>query len=353
MYPPPLASRSLPDLRWPMVGLLLLRGVLSLPAAAVAAPESMPLGESSLLQFATVAEGAAVLGAEDEYTRRTSPFDRQARLRTNRAVSEAEHRAFAGRCVIAWEESERAAVAAALAGIDTRMNELGVSLPPRVLLVKTSGDEEGGAAYTRGMAVMLPKKMLAIPATALRRLLCHELFHVLSRSRPDLRDALYDAIGFSPCGDVRLPGDLEDRRITNPDAPSSGHAIAVEVDGVSRTVVPVLYSKTMNYDSDSGAPFFATMEFRLMAVRLAGDPPRACALTTNDGAPMLFSPESVTGFYEQVGRNTGYIIHPEEILADNFVLLVLREAAQANPEIVARVGEIIRAHSGVVGPKAR
>ena len=33
-------------------------------------------------------------------------------------------------------------------------------------------------------------------------------------------------------------------------------------------------------------------------------------------------PESA-GFFEQVGRNTGYIIHPDEILAENFVKLAI------------------------------
>jgi hypothetical protein len=32
---------------------------------------------------------------------------------------------------------------------------------------------------------------------------------------------------------------------------------------------------------------------------------------------------SIANFYEQIGTNTTYIIHPNEILADNFVLLAL------------------------------
>ena len=33
--------------------------------------------------------------------------------------------------------------------------------------------------------------------------------------------------------------------------------------------------------------------------------------------------EEIGNFYEQIGKNTNYIIHPEEILADNFALLVM------------------------------
>ncbi len=42
----------------------------------------------------------------------------------------------------------------------------------------------------------------------------------------------------------------------------------------------------------------------------------------------------ISGFYEQVGRNTGYIIHPEEILADNFALLVLAQKNVRSPQIL-------------------
>jgi hypothetical protein len=298
------------------------------------------LGGGSVLSLATVEEGADVLGAEDDYTRRMSPFDRQARLKSRGPVGDAQLRAFSRRAVLPWSERERAAVARAIEGLASRMDALGVSLPPRVLLVKTSGDEEGGAAYTRSTAVVLPVGVLERPTAALRRLLCHELFHVLSRSRPDLRDRLYESIGFEPCGEVTLPEDLESLRITNPDAPTSAHSIRVSVDGGERTVVPILYSRSP-YDPASGASFFATMEFRLMAIRLESDPPRAAADLDDSGRPKLSRPDEVKGFHEQVGRNTGYIIHPEEILADNFSLLVLGGGAPANPEIVTRMGEIL------------
>ena len=40
-------------------------------------------------------------------------------------------------------------------------------------------------------------------------------------------------------------------------------------------------------------------------------------------ASKLVTAEEVTDFVEQVGQNTDYVIHPEEILADNFALLVI------------------------------
>ena len=309
----------------------------------------IPLGPGCELAFASVEEGAAILGAEDEFILRTSPFDRQARLRADRPVSREEHRAFAARCVLPWSPEERRRISDAVGGLGDRLVELAMPLPARVVLVKTSGDEEGGAAYTRGGAVMLPSATVRAGGDRLRRLVCHELFHVVSRHGPILRRSLYAEIGFRPCGDVVLPGDLEERRITNPDAPLFDHAIRVRCDGVERDMVPVLFSRVATYDAAAGRPFFDTMEFRLMAVEMS-EGRTAVPLLDDGGRPILRSPKEVAGFFEQTGRNTSYLIHPEEIVADN-VALLLRTAnapAPASPDVIERIGRVLR-RSGAGG----
>jgi hypothetical protein len=42
-----------------------------------------------------------------------------------------------------------------------------------------------------------------------------------------------------------------------------------------------------------------------------------------------------------VGRNTQYIIHPEEILADNFALLVLGETSIPSPVILEKMKDAL------------
>jgi amidohydrolase len=321
--------------------------VVACGAAAAAAESGVPLGATSVLVWATVDEGAALLGGEDAFTRRLSPIDRQARLRRGAAVSDRQYREFAARAVLPWTEAEKRHVTDALAGLAARLEACHIELPPRVLLVKTSGDEEGGAAYTRGNAVVLPRRVLASPPRNLRRLLCHEFFHVLSRHRPDLRERLYAAIGFVPCGDVVLPGPLEARRLTNPDAPAFDHAIRVRCDGVERWMVPVLFFRDdAPAAAAAGRPFLASMQFRLLAVDIAGMPPRGTPVLDDAGAPILRTPDDVEGFFEQTGRNTGYLIHPEEIVADNVALLVTAADTDApeppqSPAVLARVAAVL------------
>ena len=42
-------------------------------------------------------------------------------------------------------------------------------------------------------------------------------------------------------------------------------------------------------------------------------------------------------FYEQVGNNTNYTIHPEEILADNFALAIMEVSSLPSPWVVEEI----------------
>jgi len=45
-----------------------------------------------------------------------------------------------------------------------------------------------------------------------------------------------------------------------------------------------------------------------------------------EGQPVFYLFNEVTNFLDQVGTNTQYIIHPEEILADNFTELMMGQS---------------------------
>ena len=48
------------------------------------------------------------------------------------------------------------------------------------------------------------------------------------------------------------------------------------------------------------------------------------------------------GFSQQIGGNTGYIIHPDEILADNFTLLVLGRTNVPSPRILKEMENVFQ-----------
>jgi hypothetical protein len=297
--------------------------LLTFPAWA-----EMRLASGTTLAFGAVDEGRAVLGASDDYTRRMSPFDRSLRLQVERDVDEAEYRAWAADQVVPWSEAAREKIEAAFALVREALDRFDLPLPERVLLTQTTGREEAGHPYTRAAAIILPGAVVeAADVSRLGRLLCHEIFHVMSRADPSLHDRLYGLIGFERLPrEVELPAELRDRRLTNPDAPRVEHAIRVTVAGVERWAAPVTYAITDRYDPAVGSGFFQYLQTRFLLLERFGEG------FAETGELIEFS--EAEGFFEQVGRNTQYLIHPEETLADNFTLAAVGATNLPSPEVV-------------------
>ncbi|HEX8280609.1 MAG TPA: hypothetical protein VF551_04480 [Chthoniobacterales bacterium] len=283
--------------------------------------------------FTSAKEGAAILGRTDAFVERLSPFDRAARMKTDRPVSTTEYLEFVRRNVAEWSADERAGIDAALAKIRPSLEALQVPLPASIAFIKTTGAEEGNAFYTRATAIVIPAGQLEKPDAPLEHIIGHELFHVVSRRNPALREALYRAIGFAKCPEVTLPRELANRKITNPDAPANDHAIKLQANGRKITAVPIIVSSSPTYDVARGGEFFSYLQFGFLPLERG-----------NAAATEILKPENVTGFFEQVGRNTTYIIHPEEILAENFALLVQNRSEVPSPEVLQRIRAVLAQH---------
>jgi hypothetical protein len=296
-----------------------------------------PLGAAAHeIAFASIERAREVLGSRDDFVARLSPFDRAARLESAGEVPEDEYLAFTRAAAREWANDERARLTNAFTAIEPKLAELLPELDAPILLIKTSGEEEGGAGYTRANAVMLPQALA--DDTDLQRLLAHEIFHVVSRNHPDLKRDLYKAIGFEECGEPTLPPELASRKMTNPDAPVNEHCIKVQVDGADAWGMPILLSREARYDPAAGQPFFGYLTLSMLLVDRAGRSPRPLE---RDGAPVLVPFNRVQGLAAQIGRNTNYVIHAEEILASNFELLVQGRTDVASPEVLERIRAVL------------
>jgi Amidohydrolase family len=308
-------------------------------ASPVCGAEDVQLGNNSIIHFASMSEGRKVLTTKDEFVRHLSPFDRSARMKVDRPVPEDEFLTFVGKNVSEWTADETKSVEESLKNIKALLQPFALSFPATIQMIKTTGAEEGNAAYTRGTAIMIPNALLAQSQKELTKLLCHELFHVLSRKNPELREELYGIIGFSRCDDLEFPRELASRKITNPDAPRNDHSIRLQIEGKQCAAVPILFSSTATYDVKRGGEFFNYLSFQFLVIE-EGSLPHSKVVYENS-APKLVEPRAVSGFFEQVGRNTEYIIHPEEILADNFALLILGEQNVPSVEILEKLKNVL------------
>jgi len=272
--------------------------------------------------------------------RSTAALERQAKLRTAEPVDVERFVAFMAGSALAWSDEERTRLEAAAAPLDRFLAGLRVGAQRRILLVKAADRLEEGLPHTRANAIVLPEVALReASAASLAYYLSHETFHVLSRADPALRDELYAAIGFRPCAKMEVPRPLAELRITNPDAPASRHAIRVRWRNQEVEAVPFVHFTGPDIDPRAGFKDQLRVSWLLMERALDGCRMRAPA----EGVPAT----QLQGLVEQIGRNTRYTLHPEEILADNFAVLYLSSTRSGlptppSPEVLQRIEKILR-----------
>lgn len=317
-----------------------LSAALACGLLAREAPAEIRIGDATEVVFATAEEGAKHLTARDDFVARMSPFDRAVRMKTAGEATEEDYLKFVGQSVLAWSDDEKQRLEAAVARVGGKLAEFDLPFPETIALVKTSGAEEGDAFYTRGSAIVFPQAELADGKTPADQVICHELFHVLSRANPELRDAAYNVIGYEPCDEVAFPAELRPRKITNPDAPRNDHCIRIHVDQQPYWAIPVLYSRAEKYNPQLRGGLFSYLQFKLLLVA-RDDATGAVAPLEDENGPRLVEPNEASGFYDQIGMNTPYVIHPEETLADNFALLALGETKVKSPGVVAKLKGVL------------
>lgn len=245
------------------------------------------------------------------------------------------YRGFLSRQVRSFTVSEKQLLREALREARQMVAELNPDmLPEKLRLVKISGKAYGPSVfYTRENGIMIPQNELH-PGNqaALQRILLHELFHIHSRYHPQLRRELYALIGFRAAQDsVVLPSRLRKRLLLNPDGVQWQQKIRLTPLGEdsSRVYFPIIYAKEQPFSAPR--PFMDYMAFGFFR---ADSSARGWAVR-EEPTPV----SQLSDFHQKTGGNTDYIIHPDEILADNFVLLVYRSAGM--PVSVDEDGERI------------
>ena len=235
-----------------------------------------------------------------------------------------------------WPEDERLRVAAVLERIAPLLDRMNARFPERILLVRAAQPLEENSPHTRANAIMLPASWLTGSQPRLLYALTHELFHVLSRNDPATRDRLYAAIGFQPCERTEIPAATADLRVTNPDAVLHRHAVAVRYRGEPVEAMP--YPLFTSAQPDLTRSFFANLYAPWVLVDRRDGVCRVRA-----GAVKA---DELEGLFEQIGRNTNYLAHPEEIVADNFAILLLQQIGAGpeklpSPEVLERIRGVL------------
>jgi hypothetical protein len=313
------------------LALLFVLGALLAPVSWAQDSGDVLIG-STRVRFAPVEAARAILMADDEWMGATSEFQRRAVMGSATPVTLEAFRRWNGDAVRPWTAEQRTRWRKALENLAPAFVALRIPLPGEVWLIAGNGQESAGAPYTRTNAVVLPENM-ALQGYNDSSLLAHELWHIAARYAPALATRLYAEIGFEPIPELAFPQAWAAARIANPDAPGNRHAMRLNVDGRTPWVTPVLVASRTTLKP--GETFFSVMEPRLLEVEpdLAGG--TTCAVL-RDGEPVWHPLGGTHDYLRRLGGNTRYVIHYEEVIADNVALLAAGIQPR-NPELLARI----------------
>lgn len=284
-------------------------------------PENLPKEEvqfvdGTKLVFVSKQEAAELMGTSDEYSQGLSKFDIASRTQNPASNQEEQYLAFAAAQARDWEEDEITVLKVKINQVKDKIERLGLNLafPEEIKLVKSTLEEEGGViSYTR-------TNYIVFKGDVTEDYIIHELFHILTRYNPEKRDELYKTINFQKSNRIGYPDAIKDHIVTNPDAPFLEHTVKLTIDGEQKEAVFILYT---GKDYESGS-FFTQMQQKLMLVEGSADDKKPVLI---DGKPVLLDFSAASDLGDKIGKNTGYTLHPEEILADHFIMLVTPKPA--------------------------
>lgn len=288
-------------------------------------------------KFLDKIEGSVILREEDDFLLSLSPFDRSSRLKTTDKVSMEEFLKFISNQTLDWKSKEISNITKIFNQIDFKIDSFELKFIEEVSLIKTTGKEEGNAAYCRCNSIILPQSLIN-SSQQLENLIIHELFHIFTRNSNYKKEKLYEIIGFYKCPMLIFPKEFAEFKITNPDAPLNDHYIKVKIQKNYIDLIPIIFSNEP-YNIIKNGDFFDYIEFRLLGVNIKKN---NSIPIYKDGKLLLFKPEEIHDFFNKIGTNTNYIIHPEEILAENFVLMLNEVKTIKTPEIVNKMRKIFK-----------
>lgn len=279
-------------------------------------------------RFATRAEAQMLITDIDAYTNGWNQFDLNVRLQTQNG-RKSQLLKLAMESTLNWSDADKAKLNKAFAKIETAIKKQNLKLPvpSEVILMKTSMTEEGGAtAYTRENWIAVGEKALEkATEDELARLMAHELFHVLTRADLAFKKKTYETIGFTVLDrPIAFPSDLMQKLISNPDVSRRDSYAPFTIEGESVNCTMVTYTD---------APYAEGTLFQYIKVGLVPLNEQFVPLQQN-GATVIYTLEQASDFQSRVGKNTAYVIDPEEVLADNFSYVLFSKADLPDPQLV-------------------
>ena len=278
---------------------------------------------------ATKAEGQQLIAANTDYYNNLSQMDLDWRMRKKGATKE-EMIEFAKSCVQEFTDKEKVKIAGVIQFIEKRLHKIGANLPfPKddIVFIKTSMQEEGEAgAYTHKTEIYIgagvvrcveredgKMRLGGVDAEALCELVAHELFHCLTRNSPEFRRDIYKLIGFTVMDkDIVFGPAIRKKILSNPDVEHIDNYAEFTIKGKKRKCeLLALYTHSWEEAVKEEGEDVTFLKYN------------KSVLVPIDKPNTYYPIDKASDFWDVIGHNTGYVLAPEETLADNFSYAVI------------------------------
>jgi hypothetical protein len=270
---------------------------------------------------------------------------------TNREECVKDYIAFMKNDVEHFTEEEISKITPVMNEINEMLEKVNPALIHQdIILIKTKANHYGSSVYyTRENKIIIPNNEIRnFNATAFKEVMLHELFHILSRYNPELRDKLYQLIGFSPVnGPIIYPESLGKRKLLNPDGTTDYLIKLKNKDGENIIAYPLITANEDHYTKSKKA-FFNYLDFHLYQLIPGEDNVYSIKLNEDQSTTIPF--EKIPSFFASIKDNTNYIIHPDEIMADNFIYTItyladkkeLKKFSEEGKKLIEDVGALLK-----------
>jgi len=222
--------------------------------------------------------------------------------------------------------------------------------PNNIDLIKTRTNHYGpDVYYTREDAIIIPDNVFKDNRTSdgILPVMLHEIFHILSRYNNEFRNEAFALIDFYPHGKkIVLPPSMESKRLTNPDGVTIDYAVRLEDGkGNNQMAMPFLVSN-QPYFSKNIPSFFAYLSFDLYPLEKLQN---GYILGADKAGKTNLDPIYQADYFNHIADNTQYVIHPEEVMADNFMLSTMaydkgdyKEFSKVGRELIDKVLDLLK-----------
>ena len=290
-------------------------------------------------RFADLKEAQKLYLSNTNFLNNLNKYDLDYRVNKKNATLE-EFKAFAGSQLLEFTSKEKEIISNQIVEMEKILESQKMSLPfnEEIIFIKSTQKEENGSlAYTLGTQIYLGEKVFDyIESNNIKQkfiaeaLFWHELFHCITKANKIFRKDMYKIIHFTVMDkDFKIPESIYEISISNPDVPHHDSFATFSIDGKNIDCYMVLTaSEPFNNPGDS---FFNCIQFSIVPIDSKGE---------------FYFPEDTQNFWKIFGKNTPYVIDPEECLADNFSYALLKEKYLEcgidelnfkNPEIIEKI----------------